>query len=69
MIQQEFMSAEPFPHLVLDDFAPTATLCAVAAGFDAVRADAWVRYDDFDASGKRVRTICCRWLRKNEGGL
>jgi Rps23 Pro-64 3,4-dihydroxylase Tpa1-like proline 4-hydroxylase len=52
MIQQEFMSAEPFPHLVLDDFAPTATLAKVAAGFDAVRADAWVRYDDCDERGK-----------------
>ncbi|MGH7140486.1 MAG: hypothetical protein ACREHD_32530, partial [Pirellulales bacterium] len=52
MIQHEFMSAEPFPHLVMDDFAPEATLRAVAAGFDCVSADAWVRYDDVDERGK-----------------
>lgn len=52
MIQKEFMLAEPFPHLVLDNFAPEATLRAVAAGFDCVSPDAWVRYDDIDERGK-----------------
>ncbi|HQU44060.1 MAG TPA: 2OG-Fe(II) oxygenase, partial [Pirellulales bacterium] len=54
MIQHEFMSAEPFPHLVMDGFAPEATLRAVAAGFDSVSADAWVRYDDLDERGKNA---------------
>jgi hypothetical protein len=52
MIQHDFMSAEPFPHLVLDNFAPEQILRAVAAGFDAVAAEAWVRYDDLDERGK-----------------
>jgi Rps23 Pro-64 3,4-dihydroxylase Tpa1-like proline 4-hydroxylase len=49
-----FASAEPFPHLVLDDFAPEETLRAVVAGFDEVHDDAWVRYDDLDERGKRA---------------
>lgn len=52
MIQHEFMSAEPFPHLVMDGFAPEAALRAVAAGFDSVSPDGWVRYDDIDERGK-----------------
>jgi hypothetical protein len=52
MIQHEFMSAEPFPHLVLDGFAPEPALRAVSAGFDDVAADAWVRYEDIDERGK-----------------
>lgn len=54
MIQHQFLSAEPFPHLVLDNFAPEETLRAVAAGFDEVPHDAWVRYDDLDERGKRA---------------
>lgn len=54
MIQHEFMSAEPFPHLVVDGFAPEATLRAVAAGFDCVSPEAWVRYDHLDEHGKRA---------------
>lgn len=52
MIQHDFMSADPFPHLVLDNFAPEATLRAVAAGFEMVNCDAWLRYDDLDERGK-----------------
>lgn len=46
------MSAEPFPHLVLDSFASESTLRAVAAGFDEVASNAWVRYDGIDEHGK-----------------
>ena len=53
-IQHQFLSAEPFPHLILDDFAPEETLRAVVAGFDEVPHDAWVRYDDLDERGKRA---------------
>ena len=49
-----FISAEPFPHLVLDNSAPEETFRQVAAGFDEVSDDAWVRYDDLDERGKRV---------------
>lgn len=49
-----FKTAEPFPHLILDDFAPEATLRAVAEGIDSVPDDAWVRYDDLDERGKRA---------------
>jgi Rps23 Pro-64 3,4-dihydroxylase Tpa1-like proline 4-hydroxylase len=52
MIQHDFMLAEPFPHLVMDNFAPEATLRAVAAGFDCVSPDVWVHYDDLDERGK-----------------
>lgn len=54
MIQHDFLSAEPFPHLVLDDFAPESVLRAVAAGFDDMPDEAWVRYDDLDERGKRA---------------
>lgn len=54
MIQHEFLAAEPFPHLVLDNFAPEETLRKVAAGFEEVPEDAWVRYDDLDERGKRA---------------
>jgi hypothetical protein len=57
MIQHEFMLAEPFPHLVMDDFAPEATLRAVAAGFDCVSPDAWVRYS------RPVKKITPLWNR------
>ena len=49
-----FAAADPFPHLVLDNFAPEATLRAVAAGIDEVPDEAWVRYDDLDERGKRA---------------
>jgi hypothetical protein len=69
MIQHQFMSAEPFPHLVLDGFAPEATLRAVAAGFGEVSHDAWVRYDGLDERGKRacnkieaMPPACCDFL-------
>lgn len=52
MIQQEFMSAEPFPYLVLDGFAPEHALLAVSVAFDSVLPDAWVRYDGLDERGK-----------------
>ncbi|MGH7139460.1 MAG: 2OG-Fe(II) oxygenase, partial [Pirellulales bacterium] len=54
----QFLSAEPFPHLVIDNFAPEATLRAVAAAFEEVPDEAWVRYDDLDECGKRA---CNRW--------
>jgi hypothetical protein len=54
MIQHQFLSAEPFPHLVLDNFVPEAMLRKVAAGFDEVPDVAWVRYDDLDERGKRA---------------
>lgn len=53
-----FASAEPFPHLILDNFAPEPALRAVAAGFEEVPDDAWVRYDDLDERGKRA---CNQW--------
>ncbi len=52
MIQQHFISAEPFPHLIVDNFAPVTTLRAVTAGFGAVATEAWVRYDGPDEHGK-----------------
>jgi hypothetical protein len=64
-----FLTAEPFPHLVLDDFAPEAILREVAAGFDDVPDDAWVRYDGLDERGKRacnqlaaMPPACCDFL-------
>ncbi len=54
MIQQMFAAAEPFPHLVFDDFLPAELLRAVNASFDDVPAAAWVRYESNDDRGKRT---------------
>jgi hypothetical protein len=54
MIQHMFANAEPFPHLVIDNFMPADLLRAAAAEFDAVPATAWVRYDSADEHGKRT---------------
>lgn len=58
MPHSQFSSAEPFPHLILDNFAPEATLHAVAAGFEQVPDEAWVHYDDLDERGKRACNRC-----------
>ncbi len=39
----EFASAEPFPHVVIDDFLDAATAAAIAAEFDVVD-DGWIYY-------------------------
>ena len=49
-----FQTAEPFPHLVLDDFAPAGLLAEVHRSFDAVPAGAWHTYDGPDERGKRA---------------
>jgi len=54
MIQHIFANAEPFPHMVIDDFLPADLLREAAAEFDTVPRDAWVRYDSPDEYGKRT---------------
>ncbi|HUY35372.1 MAG TPA: 2OG-Fe(II) oxygenase [Pirellulales bacterium] len=53
-MNDQFLLAQPFPHLVLDDFMPADSLRAAAAEFDAVPDEAWVRYDSCDEHGKRA---------------
>ena len=52
--REQFLNAEPFPHLVIDDVLPADLLRAAAAEFDDVPATAWVRYDSADEQGKRT---------------
>lgn len=49
-----FADVEPFRFAVFDDFMPAALLYAASVEFDAVPADAWVRYDSADERGKRT---------------
>lgn len=51
---QQFAAAEPFPHVVFEDFLPPAVLAEAAASFDDVPAEAWVNYSSDDDHGKRT---------------
>ncbi len=41
-----YRSADPFPHVVLDDFLPAAVAEAAAAEFAELPTDGWDRYED-----------------------
>lgn len=56
--RRAFQTAEPFPHVVIDNFLPADRLLNAAADFDRVPAEAWHRYDGPDERGKRA---CNRW--------
>jgi Rps23 Pro-64 3,4-dihydroxylase Tpa1-like proline 4-hydroxylase len=42
---QEYVSAEPFPHIVIDDFLPEEVLDGVLAEFPSPDAEAWLRFE------------------------
>lgn len=50
--QQQFLTAQPFPHLVLDDFAPPATLRTAAEQFARADRRYWHSYTGADERGK-----------------
>lgn len=54
----KFQVAEPYPHLVLNDFAPGGLLCQASEEFDRVPLEEWHRYTGPDEAGKRT---CHRW--------
>jgi hypothetical protein len=57
-MKEQFLSAEPFPHLVLDGAVLGCVAEEAWREFDAVPADAWHVYDGPDEAGKRA---CNGW--------
>lgn len=55
---EKFLSAEPFPHLIVDEAVHWAVVNEAHREFDALPADAWHKYDGPDEAGKRA---CCKW--------
>lgn len=48
----QFLAADPFPHLVIDDFMPADVLAKCGAEFDEVPHGSWLRYSGEDERGK-----------------
>lgn len=45
-LRESFLSAEPFPHVVIDDFLPPDVLDAVLAEFPEPEVDDWQQFDN-----------------------
>lgn len=43
---QQYKAAQPFPHLVIDDFLPEAALDAVLDEFPTAESEFWYKFDD-----------------------